>query len=456
MVKQQAEKGMTDEGVAVQVCGLIKTYPSTYTLGCSCVCCCCCLKVKRTAPYHAVKGLWLNLAKGQLFCLLGPNGAGKTTTISCLTGITPITGGDALVYGHSVASSVGMAKIRRLIGVCPQFDILWDALTGQEHLELFANIKGLPPSEIKSVAAKSLSEGKLKTATNVRVGNYSGGMKRHLSVAIALIGDPRLVFLDEPTTGMDPITRRHVWDIIEDAKKGRAIVLTTHSMEEADILGDRIAIMAKGKLRCIGTSIHLKSRFGAGYVCNINFSTTNGEPQTEPVKFFFYNHLDLKPTEESKTFLTFIIPHNKETLLARFFAELQEREYEFGISDIQMGLTTLEEVFLNIAKQAELESSSAAQENLVVLHLTSGTSIQVSMGVRFVGIPGTESAEHPKGLMVEVFWKTDDAGTLCISHHSPEAPIPPNVELIKNESLIGDMPVGFTIDPNQILNANER
>ncbi|KAJ1691633.1 hypothetical protein LUZ63_015788 [Rhynchospora breviuscula] len=456
MVKQQAEKGMTDEGVAVQLCGLIKTYPSTYTLGCSCVCCCCCLKVKRTAPYHAVKGLWLNLAKGQLFCLLGPNGAGKTTTISCLTGITPITGGDALVYGHSVASSVGMAKIRRLIGVCPQFDILWDALTGQEHLELFANIKGLPPSEIKSVAAKSLSEGKLKTATNVRVGNYSGGMKRHLSVAIALIGDPRLVFLDEPTTGMDPITRRHVWDIIEDAKRGRAIVLTTHSMEEADILGDRIAIMAKGKLRCIGTSIHLKSRFGAGYVCNINFSTTNGEPQMEPIKFFFYNHLDVKPTEESKTFLTFVIPHNKEPLLARFFAELQEREYEFGISDIQIGLTTLEEVFLNIAKQAELESSSAAQENLVVLHLTSGTSIQVSMGVRFVGIPNTESVEHPRGLMVEVFWKTDDAGTLCISHHSPEAPIPPNVELIKNESLIGDMPVGFTIDPNQILNAYER
>lgn len=140
---------------------------------------------------------------------------------------------------------------------------------------------------------------KLTEAVKIRAGSYSGGMKRRLSVAIALIGDPKLIILDEPvcllgnvpyscvdcfiqcipcelsfymqTTGMDPITRRHVWDIIEDTKKGRAIVLTTHSMEEADILGDRIAIMAKGKLRCIGTSIRLKSRFGTGFTTNVSF-----------------------------------------------------------------------------------------------------------------------------------------------------------------------------------------
>uniref|UniRef100_A0A8R7RD17 ABC transporter domain-containing protein n=1 Tax=Triticum urartu TaxID=4572 RepID=A0A8R7RD17_TRIUA len=392
LVKEQAAGNEVDPGVAVQIHGLRKTYPGSFNMGCC--------KCKTTKPFHSVKGLWVNLEKDQLFCLLGPNGAGKTTTISCLTGITPITGGDALIYGHSVRSSAGMSNIRRMIGVCPQFDILWDALTAKEHMELFASIKGLPSSTIKSVAEQSLAQVKLSQAANVRAGSYSGGMKRRLSVAIALIGDPKLVFLDEPTTGMDPITRRHVWDIIEEAKKGRAIVLTTHSMEEADILSDRIAIMAKGRLRCIGTSIRLKSKFGTGYIANVNFSgnghtqspNINGDaeaavnPNIESVKSFFKERLDVDPKEESRTFLTFVIPHEKEPLLTRFFGELQDREREFGISDIQLGLTTLEEVFLNIAKQAELESSTA-EGTLVTLNLSSGASIQIPKGARFVGIP---------------------------------------------------------------------
>lgn len=182
------------------------------------------------------------------------------------------------------------------------------------------------------IAEKSLAEVRLFKAAKMRAGSYSGGMKRRLSVAIALIGDPKLVILDEPvsilqyfifhlctisfyvksfllleffyiqTTGMDPITRRHVWDIIQDAKKGRAIILTTHSMEEADILSDRIAIMAKGRLRCIGTSIRLKSQFGTGFIVNVSFpgsnsgqSPLNGEaaaaavatPHHDAVKQFF-------------------------------------------------------------------------------------------------------------------------------------------------------------------------
>ncbi|XP_020104901.1 ABC transporter A family member 2-like [Ananas comosus] len=460
IVKHQAASDEIDPSTAVQVRGLMKTYPGTTNVGCC--------KCKRTPPYHAVKGIWVNLAKDQLFCLLGPNGAGKTTVINCLTGITPVTGGDALIYGYSVRSNVGMSNIRRMIGVCPQFDILWDALSAEEHLHLFASIKGLPPSTIKSVAEKSLAEVKLTNAANVRAGSYSGGMKRRLSVAVALIGDPKMVFLDEPTTGMDPITRRHVWDIIEDAKKGRAIVLTTHSMEEADILSDRIAIMAKGKLRCIGTSIRLKSKFGTGYIANVSFSgngtgqspinnsTAPSEHHLEQVKSFFKDRLNVDPREENRQFLTFVIPHDKEPLLTEFFAELQDREREFGISDIQLGLTTLEEVFLNIAKQAELESS-AAEGNLVVLNLSSGTSLQIPKGARFVGIPGTESADYPRGVMVEVYWEQDDSGTLCVSGHSSEIPIPPNVELTRAPSLSrrasrARTPLGIVIDPTQILN----
>ncbi|KAL5703110.1 ATP-binding cassette sub- A member 2 [Ranunculus cassubicifolius] len=449
-VKKQAMEGYMDPNLAVQIQGLVKIYPGTTSISCS-------GKRTKTAPFHAVKGLWINFPKDQLFCLLGPNGAGKTTAISSLTGIMPVTAGDALIYGHSVKSSVGMSNIRKIIGVCPQFDILWDALTGKEHLHLFASIKGLPPSSIEMIAKNSLSDVKLHEAANRTAGSYSGGMKRRLSVAIALIGDPKLVILDEPTTGMDPITRRHVWDIIEVAKKGRAIVLTTHSMEEADILGDRIAIMAKGRLRCIGTSIRLKSRFGTGFIANVSFTrqTPNAydtiaanNRHLDSVKNFFKQNLDVEPKEESKTLLTFVIPHDKEKLLKKFFAGLEDRKKEFGISDIQLGLTTLEEVFLNIAKKAELET--AIQEGiLVTLTLESGEEIEIPKGARFIGIPGTETEESPKGVMVEVYWGQDADGDLCIAGHSPQTPIPPNV-LVSAPAGEGRTIRGFMIDPNEI------
>ncbi|KAK7304602.1 hypothetical protein VNO77_42485 [Canavalia gladiata] len=459
-VKQQLTEGLVDANVAVQIHGLGKTYPGTYNIGCCCKC-------KRSTPYNAVKGLWVNFAKDQLFCLLGPNGAGKTTAINCLTGITPVTDGDALIYGHSVRSSTGMSNIRKLIGVCPQFDILWDALSGQEHLQLFATIKGLSPASIKSITQTSLAEVRLTDAAKVRAGSYSGGMKRRLSVAIALIGDPKLVILDEPTTGMDPITRRHVWDIIENAKRGRSIVLTTHSMEEADILSDRIGIMAKGRLRCIGTSIRLKSRFGTGFIANISFYGNHNESNPvngngisvehrEAVKTFFKNHLDVVPKEENNNFLTFVIPHDREVLLTNFFSELQDREEEFGISDIQLGLTTLEEVFLNIAKQAELENA-AAEGSLVTMTLTSGESLQIPIGARFVGIPGSESAENPTGFMVEVYWEQDDTGALCIAGHSQKVPIPHSVQLSssprarhRRNSRRSGPDHGVVIDPSQV------
>ncbi|XP_058772824.1 ABC transporter A family member 2-like [Vicia villosa] len=459
-VKLQQTQGVVDANVAVQIYGLKKTYPGTCNIGCCCKC-------KRSAPYHALKGLWVNFTKDQLFCLLGPNGAGKTTAINCLTGITPVTDGDALIYGHSTRSSTGMSNIRKLIGVCPQFDILWDALSGQEHLELFASIKGLSPASIKSITRTSLAEVRLTDAARVRSGSYSGGMKRRLSVAIALIGDPKLVILDEPTTGMDPITRRHVWDIIENAKKGRAIILTTHSMEEADILSDRIGIMAKGKLRCIGTSIRLKSRFGTGFIANISFYGNNNESSRvngdagstghhEAVKRFFKNRLDVVPKEENNNFLTYVIPHERETLLTNFFSELQNREREFGISDIQLGLTTLEEVFLNIAKQAELESATA-EGRLVTLTLTSGESVEIPIGARFVGIPGTESSEYPTGFMVEVYWEQDDTGALCISGHSQKAPIPQNIQLPSSATArqrrSGSVH-GVVIDQSQVSSVN--
>ncbi|CAL1368223.1 unnamed protein product [Linum trigynum] len=466
-VKRDLLEGTVDQTVALQIRGLVKTYAGTRKAGGGCCSCCSC---KKTLPYHAIRGLSMNIAKDQLFCLLGPNGAGKTTAINCLTGIAPATSGDALIYGHSIRGSGGMSSIRKLMGVCPQFDILWDALSGEEHLHLFASIKGIPPPKIKEVAKELLDKVRLTNAAKVRSRSYSGGMKRRLSVAIALIGDPKLIILDEPTTGMDPISRRHVWDTILEAKQRSAIILTTHSMEEADVLSDRIGIMAKGRLRCIGTSIRLKSKFGAGFIANLSFVGNADHRQDEveengnaihqeAVKQFFRHHLALAPTEATKSFMTFVIPRDRETLLTNLFAELEERRAAFGIGDIQLGLSTLQEVFLRIAREAELETATA-EGRFLTLNLNSGASIQIPVGARFVGIPATESSENPRGVMVEVYWEADDGGSLCISGHSEEMPIPPNVQPtvqagvapVTKRCFFGkSQPVyGMVIDPNQI------
>eukprot|EP00270_Netrium_digitus_P003854 TRINITY_DN1466_c0_g1_i1.p1 TRINITY_DN1466_c0_g1~~TRINITY_DN1466_c0_g1_i1.p1 ORF type:complete len:971 (+),score=291.84 TRINITY_DN1466_c0_g1_i1:469-3381(+) len=423
LVKRQTQEGIPEK-VAMSVQGLIKIFPG----GCDCNCCSC----KRRKSFQAVKGSWFNVERNSLFCLLGPNGAGKSTTINCLTGIIPTSGGEALIYGNSIRSASAMAKIRSFMGVCPQFDILWDSLTARDHLYLFANVKGLPHDQIVQESEKLLGQVRLLDAGRVRSGSYSGGMKRRLSLAISLIGDPQIVFLDEPTTGMDPVTRRQVWDIINEAKQGRAIILTTHSMEEADILGDRIAIMAKGRLRCIGTSLHLKQRFGAGYIITVGVVTASSindlskaaevTSHMNAVKSFFKEHLDLDNSDETKGYVRYIIPRDRQDRLKGFFEELRRRRDSLGVTDLQLSLTTLEEVFLNIAREAELESAHT-EGRYEVIQL-SDLSVKLPVGAEFVFVPGTESEAAPHGMMVEVEWQQDDTGALKIGRHSDLTPAP--------------------------------
>ncbi|RYY32656.1 ATP-binding cassette domain-containing protein, partial [archaeon] len=190
-------------------------------------------------------------------------GAGKTTTVSILTGLIAPTAGDAVVFGASVVNDI--ARIRDMTGVCPQHDILFDDLTVEEHLQLFGGLKGLRGVELMHRMNEMLTDLGLQEKRNARASTLSGGQKRRVSVAIAMMGDPRLLLLDEPTSGLDPAARRQVWGMIQKHKQGRVIILTTHFMDEADILGDRIALMARGRLRVAGSSLYLKKKFGAGY-----------------------------------------------------------------------------------------------------------------------------------------------------------------------------------------------
>ncbi|KAF9934566.1 hypothetical protein BGZ67_003794 [Mortierella alpina] len=215
----------------------------------------------KTEP--ALNGLSFGVENNTVLGLLGPNGAGKSTLIQLLTGLYSATSGTAFVAGESMREN--MSKVHAKIGVCPQHDILWGELTVADHLLFYCRLRGIPPRLEKQAVDYALASVSLKKFRNRQVKGLSGGERRRVSIAIALLGDNRVIFLDEPSTGLDPAVRRIIWDVINRVKVNKTVVLTTHSMEEADILSDRIAIMTSGRLRCIGSSLHLKELYGTGF-----------------------------------------------------------------------------------------------------------------------------------------------------------------------------------------------
>ncbi|RLN80272.1 hypothetical protein BBJ28_00024567 [Nothophytophthora sp. Chile5] len=253
---QRVASGGAD-GDAVKLMGLRKVYPGG--------------KV-------AVRDLSFGLKRGECFGFLGINGAGKTTTMKMLTGDVAPSRGSATLGGFDILTQ--QIEVRRQIGYCPQFDALFDLLTVREHLELFGVIKGVPQGDLNRVVMEKIEQLNLADFENKLAGSLSGGNKRKLSVAIAMIGNPAIIFLDEPSTGMDPVSRRFMWDVIADIStrgKNSTIVLTTHSMEESEALCSRVGIMVGGQLRCLGSVQHLKSRFGDGLVFDVKLNTPTAE-----------------------------------------------------------------------------------------------------------------------------------------------------------------------------------
>ncbi len=207
----------------------------------------------------ALENLTMQVGKGELFGLLGPNGAGKTTTINILCGLIKPTSGTATIYGYDVQKET--QKVKELIGVCTQETAIYPYLTGAENLELFGNLNGMSRKALKERSKMLLDKmGLVEDAKRVAA-KYSGGMKRRLSLTLALIHDPQVVFLDEPTVAMDPQSRHAVWDFIKEQKtQGKTIVLTTHYMEEAEELCDRVGIIDHGKLIALGTPKELVAK----------------------------------------------------------------------------------------------------------------------------------------------------------------------------------------------------
>ena len=208
----------------------------------------------------AVDGLELEIRQGELFSLLGVNGAGKTTTIKMLTCLTRPTGGDALVGGYSITEEP--EKVKSIIGVSPQETAVAPNLTVEENLAFICGIHGFDREKTQEKVAELTKTFSLESVLKRKAGKLSGGWQRRVSIAMALISEPEILFLDEPTLGLDVIARQDLWDMIRGLKGKVTIILTTHYMEEAEALSDRIGIMAEGRLLAWGTAEELKARAG--------------------------------------------------------------------------------------------------------------------------------------------------------------------------------------------------
>jgi ABC-2 type transport system ATP-binding protein len=237
---------------------------------------------KRYGSIWAVRGLDLAIREGELFGLLGPNGAGKTTLFSMLSCQLTPTSGDATIAGHSVRRQA--KAVKRLIGIVPQEAAAYEKLTAYENLLLFGSLYGLSGRQTRQRARQLLKDVSLHNRAHDRVDTFSGGMKHRLNIILGLIHEPKIVFFDEPTTGLDPIARRELWDIIRDLQKqGKTILLTTHYMQEAEDLCDRVAIIDRGRVVAMGDPNRMgQSLEDTFFKCTTKDSPTQGNVRREP------------------------------------------------------------------------------------------------------------------------------------------------------------------------------
>ncbi|XP_068100526.1 phospholipid-transporting ATPase ABCA3 [Hyperolius riggenbachi] len=294
----------------------------------------------------AVRDLTLNMYEGQITVLLGHNGAGKSTTLSMLTGLLPPSSGECYIGGFEISRDT--ALIRRNLGLCPQHDVLFQGLTVEEHLQFYAALKGCPRWRCAEEVEKILQILRIEEKRSALSSQLSGGTCRKLSIGIALIGGSKVVMLDEPTSGMDPASRRDTWELLRQHKEDRTILLTTHFMDEADILGDRIAILAQGQLQCCGSSLFLKCKYGAGYHMVMVKQPDCKEEQITDLITSYVPQATMESNAGAE--MSYILPKESTNRFEPLFSELEHRRGELGIASYGASVTTMEEVFLRVGK----------------------------------------------------------------------------------------------------------
>ena len=308
----------------------------------------------------AVNHVDLNFYKNEIFALLGHNGAGKTTMISMLTGLYEATSGEAIYDGVNVLSPENIDLFRRKVGICPQHDVLFMDLSIREHLRMFAIFKEVAPENVEIEVNKSITDFQFEDIQNTIAKNLSAGQRRKLSIAISLIGGSEIIFLDEPSSGMDITSRRNLWEILKRQSDNKIIILTTHYMEEASVLGKRIGIINLGKMKCIGTPLFLIERFGK--YMSITLSKEEGA-DNDTIMSYISQKVERPQFESLSEEIMARIPNDnfkKEggISLHKFFEELDENLENLKVKSYSVSMPTLEDVFLNVAAEDESQRIS--------------------------------------------------------------------------------------------------
>ena len=292
-----------------------------------------------------------NLFRNEIFALLGRNGAGKTSLINVLIGMNVASSGNALYKEKDILEESNMNEFRNKLGICPQHDILFPKLTVREHLEMFCYFKGFDENKIKEEVDNTLKDFRIHDIENILAGTLSAGQRRKLSIAISIIGGSEVIFLDEPSSGMDITSRRNLWEILKKITEKKIIILTTHYMEEASALGNRIGIMAEGVLKCIGTPLFLIEKYGK--YLSVNVYKENNANNDDIINFFKSKAEGIE-TEILTQEILIRIPKNKPFTeekninIETFFSDLDNNLKQLKIKNYSASMPTLEDVFLNI------------------------------------------------------------------------------------------------------------
>ncbi len=297
--------------------------------------------IKKFGDFTAVNGISLKIKKGEIFGILGPNGAGKTTTINMILGLLNPSKGRIIVNGNDVARS-GI-EIKSQIGLMTQETVVESDLTARENLEIFARLYHVPANEMDGRIKEALEESELTNFADKKAGTFSGGMKRRLELVKSMIQKPRILILDEPTTGLDIQNRVNMWEHIKELNnEGVTIILTTQYLEEADELCERIAIIDHGKIKAIGTPSELKKIAGAGRILEI---VVENNADAIAVSSLLKSDFKLEPAVKLDK-VTVAIDTNQEGIMAKILAGLDKKRIK--ISSINLHMPTLDDVFIKL------------------------------------------------------------------------------------------------------------